>query len=102
MKGDIYVYYASSDPILQGPVHLLGTIDGQFDDSAGLVGLRGRGASGGRIHNIGWNSRYSSLGWTGGHADCTNRRFVKAELSKYIVTQRTRPAANSQAMASAR
>ncbi len=84
MKGKIYVFYASSDPVLQGPVRLLGTIDGTFDDAAGIVGLRGAGKSSGRIVNIGWNSRYSSLGWTGGHADCTNRRFVRAEIAKRI------------------
>jgi pimeloyl-ACP methyl ester carboxylesterase len=87
IKGGIYVYYANSDPVLQGPVRLLGTIDGKFDDAAGLVGLRGGGARSGRIHNIGWNSRYEALGWTGGHADCTNARFVQAEISKYIVRQ---------------
>jgi len=85
MKGDIYVYYAATDPVLQGPVRLLGTIDGTFDDAAGLVGLRGPGAGGGRIHNIAWNPKYRSLGWTGGHADCTNRRFVKGELARYII-----------------
>ena len=81
IRGNIYVYYASSDPVLQGPVRLLGTIDGTFDDAAGLVGLRD---GGGRIVNIGWSSRYSSLGWTGGHADCTNRRFVRSEIAKRI------------------
>lgn len=85
MKGKIICYYASSDPVLQGPVRLLGTIDGSYDDSAGLVGVRGPGAATGRIVNIGWNSRFSALGWTGGHADCTNKRFVRAEISKYIV-----------------
>ncbi len=84
MKGKIYVYYASSDPVLQGPVRILGTIDGTFDDAAGLVGLRGAGKASGRIVNIGWNSRYGSLGWTGGHADCTNRKFVRAEIAKRI------------------
>ena len=87
MKGNIYVYYSASDPILQGPVRVLGTIDGKFDDAAGLVGLRGPGARGGRVHNIGWSPRYEALGWTGGHADCTNARFVQAEISKYIVRQ---------------
>jgi pimeloyl-ACP methyl ester carboxylesterase len=90
MKGNIYVYYAASDPVLQGPVRLLGTIDGSFDDAAGLVGLRGAGKASGRIRNIGWSSRYESLGWTGGHADCTNRRFVAGELYKYIVTKPAR------------
>jgi hypothetical protein len=84
MKGRIYVYYASSDPVLQGPVRVLGTIDGTFDDAAGIVGLRGAGNAGGRIVNIGWNSRYTALGWTGGHADCTNRNFVRSEIAKRI------------------
>lgn len=92
MKGDIYVYYAASDPVLQGPVRVLGTIDGTFDDAAGQVGLRGPGARTNRVHNIGWNSRYQSLGWTGGHADCTNYRFVRGELAKYIVPRRPAPA----------
>jgi hypothetical protein len=86
MKGDIYVYYAASDPVLQGPVRLLGTIDGSFDDSAGLVGLRGPGAVSGRVKNIGWSPKFESLGWTGGHADCTNSRFVRAEIAKHIVS----------------
>lgn len=85
MKGKIYVYYAPTDPVLQGPVRLLGTIDGTFDDSAGLVGLHERGGSSGRVVNIGWNPRYRALGWTGGHADCVNRRFVAAELKDHIV-----------------
>jgi len=88
MKGKIYVYCSSSDPVLQGPVRALGTIDGTFDDSAGLVGLHGPGKASGRIVNIGRTARHADLGWTGGHADCTNRAFVKAEISKWIVTQR--------------
>lgn len=84
MKGKFYCYYAASDPVLQGPVRLLGTIDGTYDDSAGLVGLRGQGFNGGRVVNVGWSSRYTRLGWTGGHADCTNRRFVAGEIAKRI------------------
>ena len=88
MKGSVYVYYAASDPVLAGPVRLIGTIDGTFDDSAGLTGLRGPGRSSGRIHNIPWNPKFASLGWTGGHADCVNRRFVAAEIQKWIVPER--------------
>ena len=87
MKGNIYVYYTSSDPVLQGPVRALGTIDGTFDDSAGLVGLHGPGASGGRVINIARRSEHADYGWTGGHADCTNRRFVARYISKQIVTR---------------
>lgn len=85
MKGKIYVYHTSSDPVLQGPVRTLGTIDGTFDDSAGLVGLRGPGSKSGRVVNIGRTRQHASLGWTGGHADCVTRRFVRGELYKHII-----------------
>ncbi|MBK8269594.1 MAG: hypothetical protein IPK83_15345 [Planctomycetes bacterium] len=88
IRGNVYVYYASTDPVLSGPVRILGTIDGTFDDSAGLVGLKGPGYSSGRIKNIAWNRSYSALGWTGGHADCVNRKFVAGEMAKYIVPSR--------------
>ncbi len=82
MKGDIYVYYSSTDPVLQGPVRALGTIDGTFDDSAGLVGLRGGGS---RVHNIRRGAEHARYGWTGGHSDCTNRRFIRKYISRHIV-----------------
>ena len=91
MKGNIYVYYARNDPVLRGPVRALGTIDGTFNDPVGLVGLRGPGAGSGRIKNIAWKSKYASLGWTGGHVDCVNRRFVAAELKKWIVPRPNKP-----------
>lgn len=86
MKGKIYVFYSASDPVLQGPVRALGTIDGTFDDSAGLVGLHGSGASSDRVVNIARRSEHATYGWTGGHADCTNRQFVARYLSKIVVT----------------
>lgn len=88
LKGDVYVYYTRTDPVLQGPVRALGTIDGTFDDSAGLVGLNGPGVESGRIHNIARSAKFSRLGWTGGHADCVNRRFVAGELYKRLIHQR--------------
>lgn len=91
MKGNIYVYYAPNDPILLGPVRAIGTIDGTFNDPAGLVGLRGPGVRSGRIKNIAWKPKYAALGWTGGHVDCVNQRFVAAELKKWIVPRRNKP-----------
>jgi len=96
MKGKIYVYYSSSDPVLQGPVRALGTIDGSFNDSAGLVGLRGPGAATGRIVNIGRRSEHARYGWTGGHADCTNHRFVKKYISRHIVSRRRAEIADNE------
>lgn len=86
MKGKIFVYHSASDPVLNGPVRTLGTIDGSFDDSAGLVGLRGPGSETGRVINIGWSSKFASLGWTGGHTDCTNRQFVRREIAPRIMS----------------
>lgn len=91
MKGNIYVYYARNDPILSGPVRAIGTIDGTFDDPAGLVGLRGPGVKSGRIKNISCKPKYAALGWTGGHVDCVGRRFVAAELKKWIVPRPNKP-----------
>lgn len=91
MKGNIYVYHARNDPVLQGPVRALGTIDGTFDNAAGLVGLRGPGANSGRIKNIAWKPKYAALGWTGGHVDCVGQRFVAAELEKWIVPRPEQP-----------
>lgn len=85
MKGKIICYYTPSDPVLDGPVRALGTIDGTFDDSAGLVGLKGPGADSGRVVNIGRTSQFAKLGWTGGHADCVTERFVRGEIYKYIL-----------------
>lgn len=85
MKGNIIVYHSRSDPVLDGPVRALGTIDGSFDDSAGLVGLRGPGAESGRVINVPWSSKFASLGWTGGHTDCTNRQFVRREIAPRIM-----------------
>ncbi len=85
MKGNIYVYYTPTDPVLDGPVRALGTIDGTFDDSAGLVGLIGPSARQGRVVNIARRSEHSRFGWTGGHADCTNRRFVEHYLARHLV-----------------
>ncbi len=92
IDGKVYVYYSPSDPILEGPVRALGTIDGTFDDSAGLRGLRVPPELKGRIINIGWSSRYEAYGWTGSHTDCTSEPFVRTILSKHIVDPTDSPA----------
>jgi hypothetical protein len=91
MTGKIYVYYSSSDPVLSGPVRALGTIDGSFDDSAGLVGLRGPAAATGRIVNISWSARFEKYGWVGGHTDATS-----AEMMQYEIAPKLRPGGTMQ------
>ena len=92
MKGNIYVYYSWTDPVLQGPVRALGTIDGTFDDAAGLVGLQGPGSASGRVVNIARRAEHAQYGWTGGHADCTNHKFVERYIARHIVSPRKAPA----------
>jgi len=84
MKGNIYVFYSASDPVLSGPVQALGTIDGTFDSSAGQVGLRGRGAASGRVINIPWSSKYERYGWVGGHTDSTSEQMMQYVIAPRI------------------
>lgn len=93
MKGRIVVYYSSTDAVLNGPVRTLGTIDGTFDDAAGLVGLHGRGYASGRVFNIAWAPKFERLGWVGGHTDSTSYDMMRLEISKYIVPAEDRLAA---------
>jgi pimeloyl-ACP methyl ester carboxylesterase len=93
MKGRVYVFYSSYDPILGGPVKVLGTIDGSMDDAAGLVGLQPRPGQQGRIVNIPWRPEYAEYGWAGGHTDSTSEPFVQRFVAPYITANQVRPAA---------
>ncbi len=86
MKGKIYVFYSASDPVLSGPVRAIGTIDGTFDDSAGLSGLRGRAAMSGRIVNIPWSPKYEKYGWVGGHTDATSEAMMQYEIAPKLMS----------------
>ncbi|MCK6457584.1 MAG: hypothetical protein L6Q92_13775 [Phycisphaerae bacterium] len=86
MKGNVYVYYSASDPVLNGPVRTLGTIDGTFDDSAGLVGLRGKAVQTGRVVNVAWSPRFERYGWYGGHTDCTTEAMMQYVIARHIVS----------------
>lgn len=86
VKGKIYNYYSSSDAVLAIPMKVFGTIDGAFgEDGAGAVGLRSpRGRD--RIVNIPWRSEFSRYGYNGGHTDSTSSPFVRAVLSKHVIS----------------
>lgn len=88
VKGKIYVYYSSSDAVLAGPMHLLGTIDGVIGpdgDGAGAVGLHSKtGAN--RIVNTPWTPAFERFGYYGGHTDGTSPEFVRAVLARQLVT----------------
>lgn len=93
MTGRIYVYHSRDDSVLDAAVRVVGTIDGSIgDDSAGLVGLRPPKGMENRVVNVGWSSRWLSVGWAGGHTDCTSERFVRMELSRHIVEPAPRAA----------
>lgn len=99
IDGRIYVYWSPHDPILSGPVKAIGTIDGTFDDAAGLVGLRASADLRDRIVNIPWSYKYERYGWTGAHTDCTSEPFVRVILSQYIVDKSAAPATRAVAVA---
>jgi pimeloyl-ACP methyl ester carboxylesterase len=97
VKGKIYNYYSSEDPILAGPMKVFGTIDGQFFvDGAGSVGLHPpRGSN--RIVNVGWRREFSRYGYYGGHTDVTSPAFVRAKISEHITG--IKPSDNKRAAA---
>ena len=86
VKGKIYVYFSPNDAILAGPMKLFGTIDGVFaEDGAGAVGLHTKGGAD-KVVNTGWKSEWSSYGYLGGHTDSTSSAFVKAVLSRHLLS----------------
>jgi len=86
LEGRVYNYYSSRDPVLAGPMKLLGTIDGVFgEDGAGTAGLRPPGGSD-RVVNIRWEPAFERYGYYGLHTDATNARFVEAYISKHIMS----------------
>jgi len=87
ISNGVWVYHSLHDRILQGPVRILGTIDGEMGiDSAGLVGLHPRSGSSSKIHNIRWSARYERYGWSGAHTDATSEPFVRLVLAKHILS----------------
>jgi hypothetical protein len=89
MTGGIYVYFSRYDTVLE-TVRLVGTIDGKRGvESIGAVGLQPPRGMEDRVVNVGWSRKWMGLGWTGAHTDCTNSVFVRQEVSKHIVAERS-------------
>lgn len=89
VRGPIYNYHSSQDPILAGPMKIFGTIDGVFlEDGAGAVGLHPpRNPE--RVINIPWRPEYRKYGYSGGHTDVTSPAFVQAAIARHILTTAT-------------
>ena len=85
IDGKVFVYASLHDEILDGPMRALGTIDGTFDEPAGLAGFRAPADLRDRIVNIRWSAKYERYGWTGSHTDCTSEPFVRVVLSQHII-----------------
>jgi pimeloyl-ACP methyl ester carboxylesterase len=96
IRGHVFVYYSQYDPILSGPVRILGTIDGSLGEPAGLVGFHPKGGLRGKVTNYAWRPEYAEYGWAGGHTDSTSEPFVRRFISQHIVspgsTRRSVPA----------
>ncbi len=90
IKGNIYVYYSSTDRVLDA-VRVVGTIDGKRGvDSIGQVGLSKPQGAEHRISNTAWSRKFLRFGWAGGHTDCIRSKFVRHVLGPHIVP-RTSP-----------
>ncbi len=101
MQGDIYAYHSPHDSVLE-TVKIVGTIDGKRGtDSIGLVGLEAPRGMEDRVNNIAWNRSWLRLGWAGSHTDCTNRKFVRYEIAKHIVSQKAAVGQHRQIAAAA-
>ena len=85
IDGKVFVYASPHDEILDGPMRALGTIDGTFDEPAGVAGFRTPADLRDRIVNIRWSAKYERHGWTGSHTDCTSEPFVRVVLSQHII-----------------
>ena len=85
IDGKVFVYASPHDEILDGPMRALGTIDGTFDEPAGVAGFRTPADLRDRIVNIRWSAKYERYGWTGSHTDCTSEPFVRIVLSQHII-----------------
>ncbi len=85
IKGKVYVYFSNHDEVLLTGARALGTVDRKFVDGAGLRGLSPNNKTSPKVVNIGWNSRYLSLGWTGAHTDATSSGFVAREIAPRIL-----------------
>ncbi|MGD8452706.1 MAG: hypothetical protein PVJ57_12880 [Phycisphaerae bacterium] len=97
VKGQIYNFYSSEDPILAGPMKIFGTVDGKFgEDGAGAVGLHPPTGEE-RIVNIAWCPEFRQYGYYGGHTDVTSPDFVYARIAQYITeaVSNARPYVNS-------
>lgn len=99
VKGYIYNYYSSQDIVLAGPMKVFGTIDGVFgDDGAGAVGLHPPGDSS-RVINIRWEPAFKQYGNYGNHTDGTRAPFVRAYISKHIISSETGHAQRDETLA---
>jgi len=81
----IYVYHSPRDSVLS-TVEVVGTIDGKIGvKSVGQVGMKLAGGRSGKIVNTPWSKHWRSLGWNGGHTDCTKTSFVQKEIAPKLL-----------------
>ena len=78
-----------------GPLVNDATVEGYIERGVkcvGQIGLEVPPGFGDRIVNIPWSRKYIPFGWTGAHTDITSEDFVRAVLSKHVVTDPTQTA----------
>ena len=87
VHGRIYNYYSSRDSVLAFvQISGLGTIDRKLGvQAAGQIGFHSRLGTPARVDNIGWEEKWSRLGWNGGHTDYVNREFIQYEVARKLM-----------------
>lgn len=98
VKGKVYVYHSPSDPVLSVLVRFAGTIDRQFTECAGEVGLEPpagaapsvRSLYRRKVQNIPYQASFKALGYIGDHTSCTTAAFVRGQIAPRILTHKDR------------
>jgi hypothetical protein len=98
VRGKVYNYYSSRDAVLSFiQLSGLGTIDRQLGvEAAGQVGFQSRFGTPPQVVNIGWEEKWSRLGWNGAHTDYVNDQFIQYEVARKLMeggpaSERARP-----------
>lgn len=80
----VLAFHSKKDAVLQ-VVPSICTIDGMRGvNAAGLVGFSKQSSVGCQVTNQSWRPEWKSLGWSGGHKDCTAPNFIRSVLVGHL------------------
>ena len=101
IRGNLWNFYSTNDPILRYGVPVAGTVDREYAASvAGLYGFSPPTGADERVvelyrrvlRNMPWRQQYAQYGYRGRHTNSIRRAFVKAVMAP-LVQRPTSPSA---------